>query len=328
MSGPGAAPSELQEPEDSENDSESTPNVSQESLVPEADESLSDSKAIERFSLAWRRLKLGKPTSSTLPREAPSDSDTMPVTTSTLPPIQPQRRELETKIIRQITREFSAGTFFYSFDFDLTHSLQHKRRRLTTRIDSSTALAKLLLTDDVCPPRPGDDTADEGFVEPDVHIPLWRRVDRRFFWNEWLLKDFLDLGLHAYVLPVMQGWVQSSTFTVPVPPAPRDVVPVDLVVISRRSRDRAGLRYQRRGIDDEGNVANMIETEMIVLAKVSIAAFRGSRTGRKKGLSLQLRPGPRVHSIKMVTISILDETTTNPRPARGKVVLDCKQPLQ
>jgi hypothetical protein len=46
-------------------------------------------------------------------------------------------------------------------------------------------------------------------------------------------------------------------------------VPVDLVVISRRSRDRAGLRFQRRGIDDEGHVANFCETEMIVRAKVS-----------------------------------------------------------
>jgi len=99
-------------------------------------------------------------------------------------------------------------------------------------------------------------------------------VDRRFFWNEWLLKDFLDLGLHGYILPIMQGWVQSSTFTIPIPPNPLDpsislgVVPIDLVVISRRSRERAGLRYQRRGIDDEGHVANMVETEMIVRAKV------------------------------------------------------------
>ena len=112
-------------------------------------------------------------------------------------------------------------------------------------------------------------------MEPDVRVPLWRRVDRRFFWNEWLLRDFLDLGLHAFILPVMQGWVQSSTFTVPIPPNPLEPsvslgsVPVDLAVISRRSRDRAGLRYQRRGIDDQGHVANMVETEMIVRAKVN-----------------------------------------------------------
>ena len=99
----------------------------------------------------------------------------------------------------------------------------------------------------------------------------------------------------------MQGYVQVSTFPVPAPesasvlskpvsdspeptpevaaevaeavtepkePAPEeeaeDVVPVDYIIISRRSRDRAGLRYQRRGIDEDANVANFVETEAIL----------------------------------------------------------------
>ena len=37
-----------------------------------------------------------------------------------------------------------------------------------------------------------------------------------------------------------------------------------LTLISRRSVKRAGLRYLRRGIDDEGNVANSVETEQIL----------------------------------------------------------------
>jgi len=38
----------------------------------------------------------------------------------------------------------------------------------------------------------------------------------------------------------------------------------DITVISRRSTKRAGLRYLRRGIDEEGNVANCVETEQIL----------------------------------------------------------------
>ena len=166
----------------------------------------------------------------------------------------PQRRELETKIIRQIIREFSTGAFFFSYDFDLTHSLQHKRQAMAKRQTTEVALASLLGTQ-------AEETYENEFIEPDVQVPLWRRVDRRFFWNEHLMKDFIDAGLHAFILPVMQGWVQSRTFVF-------DDQPIDFVVISRRSRDRAGLRYQRRGIDDEGHVANMVETEMIVQAKV------------------------------------------------------------
>ncbi|KAK6841433.1 hypothetical protein PG987_002293 [Apiospora arundinis] len=37
-----------------------------------------------------------------------------------------------------------------------------------------------------------------------------------------------------------------------------------ITVISRRSTERAGLRYLRRGIDDEGNTANGVETEQIL----------------------------------------------------------------
>lgn len=41
--------------------------------------------------------------------------------------------------------------------------------------------------------------------------------------------------------------------------------PFAFCIISRRSRFRAGTRYFRRGIDEEGHVANFNETEQIVL---------------------------------------------------------------
>lgn len=40
--------------------------------------------------------------------------------------------------------------------------------------------------------------------------------------------------------------------------------PFLLTLISRRSVKRPGLRYLRRGVDDEGNTANMVETEQIL----------------------------------------------------------------
>jgi len=50
---------------------------------------------------------------------------------------------------------------------------------------------------------------------------------------------------------------------------PDELALVDYIVISRRSRDRAGLRYQRRGIGEEGNVANFVETESVMRVQVS-----------------------------------------------------------
>jgi hypothetical protein len=42
---------------------------------------------------------------------------------------------------------------------------------------------------------------------------------------------------------------------------------MQLCLISRRSRFRAGTRYFRRGIDHEGHVANFNETEQILLVE-------------------------------------------------------------
>lgn len=65
----------------------------------------------------------------------------------------------------------------------------------------------------------------------------------------------------------MQGHYQTTTFPIarePVMHESGDFVLADYIVISRRSRDRAGLRYQRRGIDEEAHVANFVETESVL----------------------------------------------------------------
>lgn len=133
-------------------------------------------------------------------------------------------------------------------------------------------------------------------AEPFPTLPLWRRVDRQYWWNEWLSKPFIDAGvrsfvtrslcspcfvnasffistqLHSYVLPIMQGYYQISSFNVPREPIGQEVgdhAVVDYVVISRRSKERAGLRYQRRGVDDDAHVANFVETETVMRVDVS-----------------------------------------------------------
>jgi hypothetical protein len=54
----------------------------------------------------------------------------------------------------------------------------------------------------------------------------------------------------------MQGFVQCESDTI-------EGHPFEFLLISRRSCRRAGLRYQRRGIDSDGHVANFVETEQV-----------------------------------------------------------------
>lgn len=72
-----------------------------------------------------------------------------------------------------------------------------------------------------------------------------------------------------------------------------------LLICSRRSKLRAGLRYQRRGIADDGNVANYVETEQILLVRRPSAAhtmcfiqFRGSIPLFWKQNPYSLKPPP------------------------------------
>lgn len=277
-----------------------------------------------------------------------------------------------------------AGGFFYSFETDLSHTLQHKRKQLSAR-NQSTGLLQTLLKKENQGPRspldlgstestpaeeksfktvlgdaslvsggglqaaaeisdnkPKDQTEDnsdlarqlrgETWIEPDVSLPLWRRIDPTFFWNAWMLREFIDLGLHSFILPLIQGWVQSSRFYIPPPAvAPMDPAqatmtspqmlgkksnsidndlgppstPVDIAVISRRSKDRAGLRFQRRGIDEDGNVANFVETEMLIRVKVckSISStlvqilMICSCTGRRQVVYLLIHTDPRLQCV-------------------------------
>lgn len=84
----------------------------------------------------------------------------------------------------------------------------------------------------------------------------------------------------------MQGYFQAAAFHLPSPdaaiPSQPGEEPISLNtkitvrynIISRRSKERAGLRYQRRGIDDEAHVANFVETETIAQVKVRKEATR------------------------------------------------------
>ncbi|KAF9981188.1 hypothetical protein BGZ75_007549 [Mortierella antarctica] len=154
-----------------------------------------------------------------------------------------KNRQLDRRVIREISSIFGTG-FYFSTEFNLLSSMQ---RRFDTARDES----------------------QEG-------APLWEQVDKRFWWNESLLKEFLDIQAHEYILPIMQGYVEIEQCEI-------EEQPFEFTLISRRSRDRSGLRYQRRGIDENGNTANFVETEQLLRIvrdesdhQVSFVQTRGS----------------------------------------------------
>lgn len=131
-------------------------------------------------------------------------------------------------------------------------------------------------------------------LDSDITNTLQRKEsgcrDERFFWNKWMLSEIMKLNDENWVLPVMQGFVQVEQCVI-------DNECFRLALVSRRSRFRAGTRYKRRGIDEDGQVANYVETEQILSLRQHQIAFtqiRGSVPLFWSQPSMKYRPPPKI----------------------------------
>ncbi|ODO04590.1 hypothetical protein I350_05196 [Cryptococcus amylolentus CBS 6273] len=112
--------------------------------------------------------------------------------------------------------------------------------------------------------------------------------DERFVWNKSLLEPFLEfrkglgedmrreLDNAALLIPIIQGFCGA----LPISPSSSSSSSLSsLALISRLSWKRAGARFRTRGIDDDGQVANFVESELIYSSgemTMSYVQVRGS----------------------------------------------------
>lgn len=150
----------------------------------------------------------------------------------------------------------SSGTFYYSVDFDLTNRLQD-------RFSEESAF-------DV-------DSLDEDYLWNSYMIDPLIKFRARLEANE---RKALDAS--RILTSAIRGFVLTITIPPPASPIkePKTHLPSSLTLISRLSCRRAGTRFNARGIDDDGNTANFVETEIILRHPsgrcFSYAQIRGS----------------------------------------------------
>ncbi|XP_009068531.1 PREDICTED: phosphatidylinositide phosphatase SAC2 [Acanthisitta chloris] len=184
-----------------------------------------------------------------------------------------------------------SDSFYYSLTYDLTNSVQRQ-----------SACEK-------------------------TNLPLWRKVDDRFFWNKHMIEDLISIDnaeVDFWIMPIIQGFVQIEELVVnysessdddksspETPPQEStcvdDIHPTFLVaLISRRSRHRAGMRYKRRGVDKNGNVANYVETEQLIHVHnhtLSYIQTRGSVPVFWSQVGYRYNPRPRLDKSENETVS-------------------------
>ncbi|KAK4129569.1 hypothetical protein N657DRAFT_562882 [Parathielavia appendiculata] len=157
---------------------------------------------------------------------------------------------------QELQKLLSNGTFYYSTDFDVTNRMQD---------------------------RPAD------AAEFDID-----NFDESFLWNSYMIRPLVlfrsrlqkrerdALDASRILTSAIRGFCRS--WAIPQTSAPlssaKTGLPSYLTVISRLSCRRAGTRFNSRGIDDDGNVANFVETETIYWSPsgvvFSYAQVRGS----------------------------------------------------
>ncbi|XP_050520427.1 phosphatidylinositol-3-phosphatase SAC1 [Daktulosphaira vitifoliae] len=89
-----------------------------------------------------------------------------------------------------------------------------------------------------------------------LETPMYERADKRFLWNHSLLSDFC-IENHKFCVPIIHGFIAINYCVL-------NGKHFIWTIVSRRSWNRHGPRLLKRGIDHDGNVANFVETEMIV----------------------------------------------------------------
>lgn len=148
-----------------------------------------------------------------------------------------------------LTKLLTNGSFFYSTDFDLTSPLQKRG-------------------------MPAKD---------DKYVFKMDSIEREYMWNSFLMQDFLEYHdgltdesekqlLNRFITVVIRGFAKTELSYV-------GSLRISETIISKQSWKRAGTRFLSRGIDDDGNVANSVETEFVMFSKefcYSFVIIRGS----------------------------------------------------
>ncbi|XP_060142653.1 phosphatidylinositide phosphatase SAC2 isoform X3 [Globicephala melas] len=203
-----------------------------------------------------------------------------------------EKEKLERRLLEELLKMFmDSESFYYSLTYDLTNSVQRQ---------------------------------SAGEKDP---CPLWQKVDDRFFWNKYMIQDLTEIGtpdVDFWIIPIIQGFVQIEELVVnynessddeksspETPPQEStcvdDIHPRFLVaLISRRSRHRAGMRYKRRGVDKNGNVANYVETEQLIHVHNHTLSFiqtRGSVPVFWSQVGYRYNPRPRLDRSEKDTVA-------------------------
>lgn len=160
-------------------------------------------------------------------------TELIPLTTGASSRFVRDRNPEETRFLGILNTLDLSKSFYFSYSYDITHSLQHNMIRQRKAVNK------------------GLHHAEED-------------LNSMFVWNHHLLHAATSALKHPFdwCLPIIHGFIDQSALDI----FSRAVY---ITIIGRRSRFFAGARFLKRGVNDAGYVANDVETEQIVSEKLT-----------------------------------------------------------
>ncbi|KAH3675896.1 hypothetical protein WICMUC_002466 [Wickerhamomyces mucosus] len=157
---------------------------------------------------------------------------------------KPDKYSEEARFLATFSNLDLSKTFYFSYTYDITNTLQ--RNILREKQKAS-----------------GFDTT------PKFHD----QYNEMFVWNSALLNPIMQTydRVYDWFQPIIHGFIDQANVTV-------FDKKIYITVIARRSHHFAGARFLKRGVNNQGNVANEVETEQIV-SDMLTTSFHDSQYG-------------------------------------------------
>ncbi|XP_018585855.1 polyphosphoinositide phosphatase isoform X1 [Scleropages formosus] len=158
----------------------------------------------------------------------------------------------EARYVRIFQNVDLSSNFYFSYNYDLSHSLQFNLTLLRNTCD----LGK---TEDVLPQSRQDsfDIFEDEGLPTQVVLGVRSEPYAKYVWNSKLLEKVQDTLHPDWLMYIIHGFCGQSKLLI-------YGRPVYVTLIARRSCRFAGTRFLKRGANCEGDVANEVETEQIV----------------------------------------------------------------
>ncbi|KAM7367885.1 hypothetical protein PAMP_014153 [Pampus punctatissimus] len=164
----------------------------------------------------------------------------------------------EARYVRIFQNMDLSSNFYFSYSYDLSHSLQYNLTLLQRPYELWSSAASS--TEEEVHTQSKQDCfdifEDEG-LPTQVVYGLQNEPYYKYVWNGKLLERVKDIVHHDWLMYIIHGFCGQSKLLI-------YGRPVHITLIARRSSKFAGTRFLKRGANCEGDVANEVETEQIV----------------------------------------------------------------